>query len=93
VFSDTGMSTVGHPVNGVRLDCGNSFTTGPHEQVRRPDGPQACTAIETPRTITGLVLLALGAFGIPAARRLPRTTGSSRYVMPYRQRRALRRSR
>lgn len=93
VFSDTGMSQVGHPVNGVRLDCGNSFTTGRHEQVRQPDGPQACATIETPRTIVGLVVLALGAFGLPAAGLLPRTTGPSRYTQTYQQRRALRRSR
>jgi hypothetical protein len=93
LYSDTGMSQVGHPVKGIRIDCGNSFSTGEHEQVLDPDGPKACAEIETPRTILGLVLFTLGAFGLPAARWLPGSRGNARYAMPYQQRRALRRSR
>lgn len=94
LYSDSEMSqTSGHPVKGIQIDCGNSFTTGEHEQVRDPDGPTACARIEVPRTIVGLALFTLGAFGTAAARWLRGSRGAERYAMPYRQRRALRRSR
>ena len=84
-----------HLANGIRLGCGNVFTTGSHEQLQEPDGPQVCSGLETPRRIIGLSLLGLGVFGLVAAVKLPARADrqSNRYRQPYSQRRLLKRGR
>jgi hypothetical protein len=95
LYSDAGMTQHAHLVNGVRLDCGSVLRVGPHVAALAPAGPQACAALQSPRYIVALSLLALGLFGVLGAKvvaaesRLART----RYSQSYRQRRALRRGR
>ena len=88
IFSDTGLGQQMHLINGVRLNCGNVFTTGPYERRRAPDGPQACADVETPRCLTGLTLLGAGLVGLLLARQLSAGPGRNRYSVPYQQRRA-----
>jgi hypothetical protein len=80
-------------VEAYRLNCGNTFTSGPHEQLLEPDGPQMCSATESPRRIIGLTLFGLGVLGLLAATRLPAEPERyrNRYRLPYRQRRRLKR--
>jgi hypothetical protein len=82
-------------LEGHRLGCGNSFTTGQHESIEEPSGPAACGAIETPRRVIGIILLVSGALGLIAAIRMRDRFGgrTTRYRQPYSQRRALRRGR
>ena len=82
-----------HLANGIRLGCGNVFTTGSHEQLQEPDGPRVCSGLETPRRIIGLSLAGLGVFGLLAAVKLPAAADRRRnqYVQPYSQRRLLKR--
>lgn len=54
-----------------RVGCGTAFTSGPYEDERPGDGPEACSAIETPRRIGALLLLVLAVAGLFGARRLP----------------------
>lgn len=94
VFSDTGMSGRMHLVQGIRLNCGNPFTTGEYEQSQTPAGPRACAQVEGPRRMVGLCLVGAAAVAAVATRWLRTTsTDQDRYRMPYAQRRALRRSR
>lgn len=67
-FSDLG----GPPgaAESVRLGCGTAFTPGAGE-TSEPGGPEACSAIETPRRVGALVLLVLGVAGLATATRLP----------------------
>lgn len=80
-------------IEAYRLNCGNAFTAGPHEQVLDPDGPEMCATVETPRRIIGLSLLGLGVLGLLAAVRLPAEPERyrNRYRLTYQQRRQLKR--
>jgi hypothetical protein len=92
-FSDTALAPQVHTVNGIRLNCGNTFSTGPSESALAPEGPQACAKVETPRCIGGLTAFALALLGLAGAA-LPPATGrdsSGRYRQPRSQRRALKR--
>jgi len=92
-YSDSGLAPGAHTVNGVRLNCGNAFSRGPSEPALAPEGPQACSRVETPRCIGGLVAFALALLGLLAASLLPaagRNSGA-RYRQPRSQRRALKR--
>jgi hypothetical protein len=91
VYSDAGTSQHTHPVNGIRLNCANVFSIGPHEQAQTPAGPQACATVHTPRCIVALSLFVLALLGLLAIPMLPATTRRSqnRYRQPYSQRRAL----
>jgi hypothetical protein len=82
-------------IEAYRLNCGNTFTSGAHEQLLEPDGPDMCSSSETPRRIIGLSLLGLGVLGLLAATRLPAEPERyrNRYRLPYRQRRRLKRGR
>ena len=93
LYSDSGLEPRPHGVNGVRLNCGNAFTTGPKENAHQPEGPQACAQVEAPRVIVALVLFTLGLLALTVIRRLPASTRSEpdRYRRPYRQRRTQRR--
>jgi hypothetical protein len=93
LYSDSGLGPQAHGVNGVRLNCGNAFTTGLKENAHRPDGPQACAQIEAPRVIVALLLFTLGLLALAAIRRLPASTRPEpgRYRRPYNQRRTQRR--
>jgi hypothetical protein len=64
-------------LTSVRLNCGLVFTSGDHE-ADSPGGDAACSQIETPRLVGGIVLVVLGAAGFVVARRLP----SSRDTLP-----------
>jgi hypothetical protein len=92
-FVDAATTQDQRPVNGVRLDCGNLFTTGPHESTVAPDGPTACARVETPRCLLGLTLLVLALLAAVAAPRLPVPAARYRnqHVQPRIQRRLLRR--
>jgi hypothetical protein len=83
----------GPPGHGIRLGCGNVFTTGPHEQLQAPEGPLVCSGLQTPRRIIGLSILALGVFGLLVAMKLPAGADRhrSQYRQPYSQRRLLKR--
>jgi hypothetical protein len=93
VYSDAGLSPSPHTVNGVRLNCGNVFTTGPAEAALAPEGSRACGMVETPRCVAGLALFAVAVLGLLGITLLPaagRDSGS-RYRQPRSQRRALKR--
>jgi hypothetical protein len=94
VYSDAGLTET-HVVKGVRLDCGNTFTAGSHEQQQQPDGPLVCAGVETARRIIGLSLITLGVLGLLGAVKLPIEPERYRnqYRQPYRQRRLLKRGR
>jgi hypothetical protein len=79
---------------GIRMNCGAAFTTGPNEQARRT-GPQACAELEGPRRIVGLVLLGLAAAALVLAQRLPTESERhrNRYHQSWRHRRRLMRGR
>jgi hypothetical protein len=81
--------------SGFRLDCGNAFGAGPHEQLQRPQGPQVCAGVRSPRRTTGLSLLAAGLIGVFASIKLPTESEwhRNRYRQPLTQRLALWRSR
>lgn len=93
VYSDAGYSGT-HIVKGVRLDCGNAFSTGPNEQREAPVGPQICASVERPRHISGSVVLVVAAAILLLSGRLPTESARyrSRYRMPLNQRIALMRS-
>lgn len=93
LYSDAGMAAQPHSVNGVRLNCGNAFTTGRKENDHRPAGPHACAEVETPRGIEALVLFTLGLLALASLSRLPPSARSepNRYRRPYSQRRTQRR--
>lgn len=59
-------------VTSVRLNCGLVFTSGDNE-ADSPSGPAACSEVETPRLVGGIVLGVLGIAGFVVARRLPST--------------------
>lgn len=80
-------------LNGIRLNCGNTFTSGVHEQSEEPDGARMCSEVEGTRRIVGLVLLVLGAVAVIGAGKLPSGTSRDRYRQPLSQRLALWRSR
>jgi hypothetical protein len=92
-FVDSATAQGQHLVNGVRLDCGSLFTTGPHESTVLPDGPTACAGVETPRCLFALSLLVLALLAAVASSRVPVTAARYRnqYVQPRAQRRILRR--
>jgi hypothetical protein len=56
-------------VTGIRADCGTGFTAGDNEGEYGADA--ACSDMETPRLIGGLLLAVLGTAGLVGARRLP----------------------
>lgn len=66
-FSETGNADVRE---SVRLGCGTAFTSGGRE-TSASGGAEACSAVEVPRRIGGLVLVALGIAGLVGATRLP----------------------
>jgi len=80
-------------IEAYRLNCGDAFTAGPHEQLLQPAGPDMCSSAETPRRIIGLSLFGLGVLGLLAAVRLPAEPERyrNRYRLPHRQRRQLKR--
>jgi hypothetical protein len=84
-----------HLANGIRLGCGNVFTTGSHENLQEPDGPRVCSGLEAPRRIIGLSVFGIGVFGVLAAAKLPSAADRRRkqYSQPYSQRRLLKRGR
>jgi len=95
-YSDAGLSSSPHTVNGVRLNCGNVFTVGPAEAVLAPEGPRACSRVETPRCIGGLIAFTVALLGASWAALLPSGGAASRnagarYRQPRSQRRALKR--
>jgi hypothetical protein len=53
------------------LDCGNSFTSGAYEADNQPDGPAACSDVETPRRFLAIGLAVLGVAGLVVAVRVP----------------------
>ena len=81
-------------MNGIRLNCGNAFTTGPTEQALAPEGPRTCGTVETPRCVAGLALFAVALIGLLGTTLLPATGRNSgnRYRQPRSQRRALKRA-
>jgi hypothetical protein len=96
VYSDAGLTQTPHVVEGVRLGCGNSFTSGLHEQlVEGAHGPWVCSTVKAPRRILGLVLAVLGMASVLLSSRVPDESARyrNRYRQPYSQRRALRRGR
>lgn len=96
VYSDAALNQPTHVVRGVRLNCGNTVTTGPHEQsLRESGGPRVCADLESSRRWTGLSLLVLGVVAVFVASKLPVEPERyrNRYRQPYSQRRALRRAR
>jgi hypothetical protein len=84
-----------HLAEGYRLNCGNAFTAGPHEQLQQPDGSHVCSSVEGPRRIIGSSLLGLGVLGLLAATKLSAKSDQhrNRYRQPYSQRRLLKRGR
>jgi hypothetical protein len=82
-------------IEAFRLNCGNAFTSGAHEQLLDPDGPDMCASAETPRRIIGLSALGLGVLGLLAAVRLPVEPERyrNRYHLTYQQRRQIKRGR
>ena len=79
---------------GVRVSCGTAFTAGSHEQAK-PEAPQACSEVEGPRRIVGVILLGLAMLGAVLAARLPAESEArrNRYQQPREQRRLLKRGR
>ena len=95
-YSNDGLSPTPHVVKGIRLGCGNSFTSGAHEQLLQgSDGPRVCSELETSRRIVGLSVAGLGVFGLLGAVKLPVEPDRyrNRYRQSYSQRRALKRGR
>lgn len=82
-------------VNGYRLSCGSSFTTGSHEVEHQPDGPQVCSTTEKPRLLVGMSLLLIGVLGLVASTKVPAEPERyrNRYRQTYSQRRILKRGR
>jgi hypothetical protein len=81
-------------LNGIRLNCGNTFTTGAHEQAQEPDGQRMCSEAESTRRVVGLTALILGVAAVLGAGKLPSGTDRhNRYRQPMSQRLALWRSR
>jgi hypothetical protein len=82
-----------HLAEGFRLNCGNAFTAGLHEQLQQPDGARVCSGVEGSRRIISSSMLGLGVLGLWTAIRLPanRDRNRTRYHQPYRQRRLLKR--
>lgn len=81
--------------SGFRLDCGNAFGTGPHEQLQKPEGPQVCAEVRSSRRIAGLSLLVAGLIGLIISIKLPAESERrrNRYRRPLSQRLAMWRSR
>ena len=80
-------------VDAYRLNCGNAFTHGPHEQLLlvKPDGPRICSSVRNPHRIIGLSLFGVGVLALLASLWLPAEPERyrNRYRQPYRQRRLL----
>jgi hypothetical protein len=93
LYSDAGLAPRAHTVNGVRLNCGNAFTTGSGEGAPAAAGPRACAMVETPRCIVGLALFTVALLGLLGTTLLPAAGDNSgnRYRQPRGQRRALKR--
>lgn len=79
---------------GIRVSCGTAFSAGSHEKVK-PESGQACSEVEGPRRIAGLILLGLAVLGAVLASRLPAESEArrNRYHQPREQRRLLKRGR
>lgn len=58
-------------LTSVRLGCGTALNSGENEVEHEPDGPQACSSAEAPRTIAGWSLAGLGVLGFVGGFTMP----------------------